>query len=838
MAAHSPPRGSRRPFPRFPVSMGFTPCVIFDSQHNRACCYALLQGGSSIWMQSLVWQPVEPLLYCPLASAEPIYTGAGESASEGYRPDLLQDVPDQGHHMLTSRAHVPGLASGSDCKIWSILPLSRFPVKIPMTNIPKTLFQLTHIYVGGGMLFNHLKYSMVLQVEIHVATSLTEVCDVLLGTLGVSLDRFFPHWKTFSSNSNISGSSLTTTTYVPRRYTERMSFSRLFRCWLRDLGFLVLSFLETRMQEDRPFPTTGTFAWWFYCDTCQGRDHLVRVQSGRQSPVIVNVHFEPELSLRRLRERLRLITPHWPSYPNAVGIILGDFNICEPEEGRFKFWNQTFTDGAMFHSFFPHVLESAQPDYTWRDSTALGIIRTLSRIDRIFMNLPMAEAEDFHCYSHVFWESGKPDHSEWSRGGTSCRSRKPTNRGATGQTHSKLDVQASRFLFYSEAASRWPPTLCRSILRTCRVQNYSWKGQKADCSWALTEDTWQHGSKALNRLHCITCLQKKTSWDTRAMLWGMEARWKMLWPGFFWVCWLPEAQSDYCERCSWKSCWTWSRDNESPLDTDGERQCASQMQSWTPRLVCQKNQCFCLNAVTDEDGHPLENEDETGRRLCEYWEVHYSSTCGRPETSPRHRLHEEILRHVQQAPDDIRWTFDRTEFDELIALEKDSALGPDGIPYGACKCAGRLGFQFLFNAYKYLLEGGTVPEHFAESRTVFIFKTSDIDDNGRIFRSPDALRPLTLCNCDCKLLTSAICRGLHWYTMRCIHPSQRCISSRHMTDNETTALAHVACAPQESGILLTDFAATYPSVNHSWILSVIEKTELPEFICRFVRSIL
>ena len=119
--------------------------------------------------------------------------------------------------------------------------------------------------------------------------------------------------------------------------------------------------------------------------------------------MIFNVHFEPELTLRRLRERLRLITPHWPSYPNAVGIILGDFNICE---GRFNVWNQTFTDGAMFHSFFPHVLEIAQPDYTRRDSTAFGIIRTLSRIDRIFMNLPMAEAQDFHCYSHVFENLG------------------------------------------------------------------------------------------------------------------------------------------------------------------------------------------------------------------------------------------------------------------------------------------------------------------------------------------------------------------------------------------------------------------------------------------------
>ena len=46
---------------------------------------------------------------------------------------------------------------------------------------------------------------------------------------------------------------------------------------------------------------------------------------------------------------------------------------------------------------------------------------------------------------------------------------------------------------------------------------------------------------------------------------------------------------------------------------------------------------------------------------------------------PRHHEHEDILRYVQQAPDDIRWTIDKTEFDDLIALKKDSAPGPDGI---------------------------------------------------------------------------------------------------------------------------------------------------------------
>ena len=140
-----------------------------------------------------------------------------------------------------------------------------------------------------------------------------------------------------------------------------------------------------------------------------------------------------------------------------------------------------------------------------------------------------------------------------------------------------------------------------------------------------------------------------------------------------------------------------------------------------------------------------------------------------------------------------------------------------------------------------MLEGGAVPTLFAASRTVFIPKSSTVDDNGLIVRPPDALRPLTLCNCDCKIVTTAICVGLHGYSIRCIHPAQRCISSNQMTDNifevGTTALAHVTCAARDSGFLLTDFAAAYPGVNHSWIFHVLDKAELPGFICRFLQSI-
>ena len=123
--------------------------------------------------------------------------------------------------------------------------------------------------------------------------------------------------------------------------------------------------------------------------TCQGRDHIVRIQSGESVLVIINVHFEPDLILRNLRERLRRIPFHWPRYPEGLGMIIVDFNICEPEEGNFSVKNQTFTEGdagrtPQFRTFFPHAREIAQPNFARKDTAADGALRTLFRIDGAF----------------------------------------------------------------------------------------------------------------------------------------------------------------------------------------------------------------------------------------------------------------------------------------------------------------------------------------------------------------------------------------------------------------------------------------------------------------------
>ena len=99
---------------------------------------------------------------------------------------------------------------------------------------------------------------------------------------------------------------------------------------------------------------------------------------------------------------------------------------------------------------------------------------------------------------------------------------------------------------------------------------------------------------------------------------------------------------------------------------------------------------LCLHADTDKDGHPLENENEneSGRRLCEYW----CSIFQAHVESERHHCLETILSYVQRAPDSICWEIDGKEFDEFLSIKKLllRALMDSIQPLQMCR---RLGFS-------------------------------------------------------------------------------------------------------------------------------------------------
>ena len=77
---------------------------------------------------------------------------------------------------------------------------------------------------------------------------------------------------------------------------------------------------------------------------------------------------------------------------------------------------------------------------------------------------------------------------------------------------------------------------------------------------------------------------------------------------------------------------------------------------------------LCLHAVTDESGHLL---NQAGG----YVNIGGTIFQARVE-GQRHHHHENILRRVQKAPDDIRWVIGKSEFDELMATKTGVCGGP------------------------------------------------------------------------------------------------------------------------------------------------------------------
>ena len=313
--------------------------------------------------------------------------------------------------------------------------------------------------------------------------------------------------------------------------------------------------------------------------------------------------------------------------------------------------------------FFPHVLEIAQPDYTRRDSTALGIIRTLSRIDRIIINLPMAEARDFHCYSHVFENLGNrtipSDHAALR-----LVIQKPTNRGQQGNR-----------------IPRWMtkhPVFCSILKRLHDNHRFS-----ANPFGALAE--FKVLLKASKQT--IRELSRKTLDSIGAKL--------------FVACTALRAYRNRHLGTLMRCCEAW-KPIENCFDTSS--------------FECFDFQRFCqiIANLTRETLEEREVETtnlpwtQTGKILsqAQIW-----ATCLSPTAVTDADGGEPFSKHVWKAPD-ITSTkifcdmsnrllmtnvgLNKAEFDDLLAMKNDSAPGLDGIPYGAYRCDGGLGSQFLF----------------------------------------------------------------------------------------------------------------------------------------------
>ena len=176
------------------------------------------------------------------------------------------------------------------------------------------------------------------------------------------------------------------------------------------------------------------------------------------------------------------------------------------------------------------------------------------------------------------------------------------------------------------------------------------------------------------------------------------------------------------------------------------------------------------------------------------------------------------------------------------AVLTGSAPGPDGVSYRTWKACGREAHDILYESCLEILRGGTAPVWFNSARVVFIPKTGDEEYCGSVAAEPGHLRPLSLSNCDHKLVCVAVCCSLRRICDDTVHEAQRGFrKGKQLTDNVLSLNAfterHLMLGAPLPAQVLMDIKAAFPSVLWSWVFFVLGKMGCPWWLVNAVKAL-
>ena len=384
---------------------------------------------------------------------------------------------------------------------------------------------------------------------------------------------------------------------------EKTSISKLSRCWLHGFGYLVRSFLKTKNAGGSAFCTHRDLlpeeAIVTHSITCQGRDHVVHIQSGRQNLVIVNVHFKPEFTLRQLRDRLHFIHPHWPSYLNGVVIILGDFNICDPEEGHspMAIRGRLLCSTRSFHMSLRLVnliTRGGTPQFWGSYAFCQGLIVFLSIWlwpKHLIFTVPLTSSRTWEI-GPFYASSFKSQQLEDTRANVF-----PAGCPNIPFFCSLVQRLHDDHRFYTDPSGALAEFKVL-LQKAKRLTSRELSRKTPDCIGAKLPIASTVLRASRNR-HLGTLMRCCEAWKP------IEDRFDPM--SFESVDFQRRSQiiaKLTCENLAERE----AEITNLPWDTDRKRQRFSQMQKWTTCMAYKKTCAFSLSAVTDEEGHPLENE--------------------------------------------------------------------------------------------------------------------------------------------------------------------------------------------------------------------------------------
>ena len=127
-----------------------------------------------------------------------------------------------------------------------------------------------------------------------------------------------------------------------------------------------------------------------------GRAIAVHLTGARGTLCIASVHVNPRLSPQDRCQNLSKLHRSLPH--NELVIVAGDWNFCVPGEQRMHAHSTTpiarhEPEAMHFDNTFKGYVELAQDDFTHRVLED-GAVRSVSRLDRIYCNMPQLDLLD------------------------------------------------------------------------------------------------------------------------------------------------------------------------------------------------------------------------------------------------------------------------------------------------------------------------------------------------------------------------------------------------------------------------------------------------------------
>ena len=270
-----------------------------------------------------------------------------------------------------------------------------------------------------------------------------------------------------------------------------------------------------------------------------------------------------------------------------------------------------------------------------------------------------------------------------------------------------------------------------------------------------------------------------------------------------------------------------------------------------------------LSSVQDLTGKICTEPGDIARALADHWSTTFQGQqvdipmleAWLRETLPNADRPDPTDPTALPPADSPLWQIRRRDIARAVRLSGNSAPGPDGIPYAAWRKMGQRGIDILWDMTRALTQpdatealGSAYKDEALGSHDFNLGilcclpkRPSGNTEEGTPFYAPANTRPLSIVNCDNRLIASAA--RIRWEAPfnRWVTQLQRgFLPQRSMLANVLDIdfeAMRVSLTCEAGAIVLFDFQAAFPSVSHEFIFRTLRHIGLPPEALQLVTSL-